>query len=144
MELVYIAFIVIGVCILIYCLRKKPDPTYEDSDAVSKPPESSASVPSSGTGKPVPPQKSSVSVLPQNTRSLDEEYARTHRMWICPYCETMNPYPAGVSPEMISDSKAAPVSGSASMLRGDLIKKAADIPAGSVSLICAACGKPKN
>ena len=141
MELVYFALIVIGVGILIYCLRKKTSPTYEDYTEVSKSPEPTASVPSPASEKPGPPHGPSVSVPPEAPQSLDREYARTHGMWVCPYCETMNPYPDGASPEMISDSISSSVSGSSSMLRGDLIKKAADISAGSVSLICIACGK---
>ena len=64
-------------------------------------------------------------------------------MWVCPFCETLNPYPAGVSPERLPSPKPVPVPADPSRLVGDLVRKAAEeaAPTELPPMFCAACGK---
>lgn len=81
--------------------------------------------------------------ISSNTETEAQRYARQHNMWICEFCETMNPCPAGMKVSKVpADGISGDSRGKASGLRGDLAdarrKKhtdALDMP------VCIACGK---
>lgn len=129
MELIYIAIaaIAIGIAcfVYLYCFRgNKRIP--EESAAIE---DSSESVPG-------------VSVA---SETIDQKYARTHNMWICMYCETINLYPEEADFKENRFEPARSIPETSSGLRGDLLNKtslnrrrSADASNG---FVCIACGK---
>lgn len=71
-------------------------------------------------------------------RSKEIDYAIEHQLWICRYCETMNPMPTGVANQRnFTCGKPNPLQTESTQLTGSLIKKKSRIGL----LRCAACGK---
>lgn len=76
----------------------------------------------------------------RDTETEAQKYARQHNMWICEFCETLNPCPEGltVSGVLTDDFSNAPQR-RVSALQGDLAnahrKKLKNAP------VCVACGK---
>lgn len=130
MELIYIAIaaIAIGIAcfVYLYCFRGN-----------KRIPE-----------EPVAAEDSSEPVLgnPVASETIDQKYARTHNMWICMYCETINLYPEGAGSKVNRFEPARSIPEiSPSGLRGDLLNKtslnrrrSADASNG---FVCIACGK---
>lgn len=72
---------------------------------------------------------------PAASRSEGADYAATHHLWICRYCETMNPIPVGM------DGKRSFTCGKPDPLQVTLRGSLANKEGGNPSLRCAACGK---
>lgn len=78
--------------------------------------------------------------------SAEEEYADSHGMWICEYCETLNAYPDGEAAGRKKEEapRSVPVERKTG-LRGDLLNRANKSLDRSVTkrdeMICIACGK---
>lgn len=101
-------------------------------------------------GEAISPMTDSRSEPPNDitfdNKTIDQQYADTHRMWICMYCETMNKYPAGMEPTRKTVEPPMPLSSEAkSGLRGDLLNRVNTSRSRSAStsdfLTCIACGK---
>lgn len=143
MEGLYIAIAIIasgiGLFVYIRYFKENRDPELEDPSPVPPIPAPPVSAP------PVPVPDVSASPIPEYA-SLDQKYADEHGMWICTYCETMNNYPAGITPKRKKAEPAKVIDPDRSSgLRGDLMRKAnanRDSIAGEVCVLtCIACGK---
>lgn len=78
--------------------------------------------------------------------SEDSRYAIHQNMWVCAYCETLNPCPSGMKRVVdIKDLYTSPPS-SLNGLRGDLFNKVNEANAGIVTmeLHCTACGRKQK
>lgn len=79
-----------------------------------------------------------------DTQTAEEKYADNHNMWICPYCESLNPFPPGMKKRKKKETSPVPVEKKSSPgLRGDLVKKinADSEPIPEPELYCIVCGK---
>lgn len=108
---------------------RKAEPAKSGTTSVTKPPEN----------KSGEPEKE----VPVDPRSADERYAAARDLWICKYCESLNPYPPGMAPVKAPIPAAGPARKSA--LRGDLLgkgKKPEPTPVKTPGRMnCVACGK---
>lgn len=142
-EYFFLAIAVIGAVILIYFLIKQLKSSGQENKPIDPvPPEPVP--PDPVLPEPVPPVKKPIApVPPEPVLTKDALYARENGMWVCPFCETLNPYPAGVSPERLPSTKPVPVPADPSRLVGDLVRKAAEeaAPTELPPMFCAACGK---
>ncbi len=137
-EYFFLAIAVIGAVILIYFLIKQLKSSGQDNKPVDPVP------PDPVLPEPVPPVKKPIDPTPpEPVLTKDALYARENGLWVCPFCETLNPYPAGVSPERLRPPKPVPVPAGSSRLVGDLVRKAAEdtAPTELPPMFCAACGK---
>ena len=95
-----------------------------------------------------PPQQPVLVSLDSQTE--DEKYAQIHHMWVCEYCETLNPIPEGATIKKTTthSEPTTALSGLGSLLRGDLARAKGEAHKSSKALsnelICVACGKSQH
>lgn len=75
---------------------------------------------------------------PSASRSKEADYAEEHHLWICRYCETMNPIPVSIDGRRsFTYGKPDPLPIVNAGLRGSLVNKEGS----NRYLRCVACGK---
>lgn len=132
LAIVFVVIAFIGALSLLIYLWKQSRPEKED-------------VPVNRPEPPKPPRKEPEPVNPPEPPkpdpTIDELYAMENRLWLCPYCETLNPYPPGYHPARKAPPIPAAAPAGAPGLTGTLLRKVPSEPEHTPELFCAACGK---
>lgn len=146
--IVYVGLVIIAICVIYsiylcyFIIKKKKRGSGSKRKATTA---DEAKVPQKAVADSIADNGSS-STAKKDQTPLDHQYAISHGMWICKYCETINSYPDGYIPRKQSEyEEKIVVSSSSSGLRGDLLNKSnkryAKQPPESSCLLCVACGK---